>query len=288
MPDDARNSSTHGCPSQKPPSSIEAASKTEKNDATNVGIGQQLETTSSVLTSGATSTSSIVVSDNKDDRLVAIKGNTSIQTTSRKRPAVDPKDDNGTPDPTGIINLLDDDNKEEEEEEEEEEDCSLINIDDTIKFPSLSPLSPPRSPSPTERPKKRTDIKRTPSKLDRRLSKIARSSDDRSKAVILSQKDEAKSGSLSTLKQSKLSFNRNGNVSMKINPRASSLLQPNSNNDRTGNRSTKSNSNSNNNNNKTDDNTNNNNYSNNEGNTKTDSDSLDELTPSSEPKKKDP
>jgi hypothetical protein len=48
------------------------------------------------------------VNDDKD-RLLAIKG-TPIQTTSRKRPAVDPKDDNSTPDPTGIINLLDDDN----------------------------------------------------------------------------------------------------------------------------------------------------------------------------------
>jgi hypothetical protein len=124
-------------------------------------------------------------------------------------------------------------------------------------------------------------------KVDRRLSKIAKSSDDQSKAVKLSQKDEA--NSIRSLKQSKLSFTRNGNVSMKINPQVSSLLQPNSNNDRIGNRSTKSNSN-NNNNNKAgiNNNDNNNNHSNNEGNTKTDSDSLDEPTPSSEPKKKDP
>jgi hypothetical protein len=77
---------------------------------------------------------------------------TSIQTTSRKRPAVDTKVDKGASNPTCTINLLDDDNKEEEEEEEETH--SLINIDDDIGFPSLSPLSHPRSPSPTERPQK--------------------------------------------------------------------------------------------------------------------------------------
>jgi hypothetical protein len=110
MPKDAPNSSTHGCPSQKPPPPFELALKTEKNDATIVEIGRQLETTSPVLSSGATC--SIDVNDDKD-RLIA-NGNTpaSTQTTSRKRPAVDPKDDNGTPDPTGIfINYLDDDNK---------------------------------------------------------------------------------------------------------------------------------------------------------------------------------
>jgi hypothetical protein len=193
MPKDAPYCSTHGCPSQKLPPSIDSALKTEKYDATIVEIGQQLETASPVSTSGATCTSSIVVNDNKD-RLIATNGNTptSTQTTSRKRPAVDPKDDNGTPDPTGIfINLLDDDNKEEEEEEEEIV-FSFINIDDDTEFPSLSSSSstPPPSPSPTERPQKRTDIKRTPSKLDPNSSntKIARSSDYRSKAVILSKK----------------------------------------------------------------------------------------------------
>jgi hypothetical protein len=226
------------------------------------------------------------VNDNNDDRLIAPKGTTPIP--SRKRPSADPKDDGGISDSNGVINLLDDDNKEEEEEEEEIV-FSLINIDDDIEFPFLSPPSPPPSPSPTERPKKRTDIKRTPSKLDPKSSntKIARCSDDRSKAVILSQKDEAKSES--TLKQSKLSFNRNGNVYMQINPRAS-LLQPNSDNDRNGNRSTKSNSNNNNNkkDNDNNNNNNNNNHSNNEGNTKTDTNSLDKPTPSPKPKKKDP
>jgi hypothetical protein len=106
--------------------------KTAKKDVPIVGIGPQLETTSPVLTRGAT-TSSIVVNDDKDRRLIATNGNTSIQITSRKRPAVNPKDDTDTPDPIGIINLLDDDNK----EEDEEEDCSLINIDDTIEFPSF-------------------------------------------------------------------------------------------------------------------------------------------------------
>jgi hypothetical protein len=151
-------------------------------------------------------------------KLIATNGNTpSIQTTSRKRPAVDPKVDKGASDPIGIINLLDDDNKEEEEEA-----CSLINfnsnfnIDDTIAFPSLSPPSPPPSPSPTERPKKRTDIKRTPLKLDRRSSTTASLIRQPSNAVILSQKDEA--NSTGPLKQSKLVFNRNGNISMKINP----------------------------------------------------------------------
>jgi hypothetical protein len=223
MPDDAPNTLKTECPSQKPPPPFKAALKTEKNDATIVGIGRQLETSSPVLTSGvtSTSTSSIDVNDNNDDRLIAPKGTT--PNPSQKRPAADPKDDGGISDSNGVINLLDDDNK--EEEEEEEISFSLINIDDNIDIPSLSLLTPPPSPSPTERPKKRTDIKRTPSKLDRRLSKIARSSDDRSKAVILSQKDEAKSGSSSSLKQSKLSFNRNGSISsLKIIPRASSLL----------------------------------------------------------------
>jgi hypothetical protein len=117
---------------------------------------------------------------------------------------------------TEIINLCDDDNKEEEKEEID----NPINIDDTIAFPSLSPPSSP-SASPTERPQKITDTKRTPSKLDNRSSTTA--SLTRlplpSKAVLLSQKDEAKSGS-SSLKQSKLSFNRNGNISLKINSHA--------------------------------------------------------------------
>jgi hypothetical protein len=159
MPKDAPHSSTHGCPSQKLPPSLDSALKTEKKDAPIVGIGQQLETTSPVLTRGAT-TSSIDVNDDKDRQLIATTG-TSMQTTSRKRPAVNPKDDNGTPDPTGIINLLDDDNKEEDEEEEEEIVFSIINIDDDTEFPSLSSSSstPPLSPSPAERPKKELILK---------------------------------------------------------------------------------------------------------------------------------
>jgi hypothetical protein len=166
----------------------------------------------------------------------------------------------------GVINLLDDDNKKEEEGEETSD--SLINIDDGTEFPSLSASLP--SPSPTERPQKRTDIKRTPSKLDSRSSTSAQSSIRLpSKAVKLSQKDEA--NSTGSMKQSKLSFNRNGNISLKINSRASSLL-PTSNNNRSKKCNTRSNSkdNSNKKAGTTTTTNNNNNQSNKEGNTKTD------------------
>jgi hypothetical protein len=91
--------------------------------------------------------------------------------------------------------------------------------------------------------------------------------------VILHEKDEK--SNTGPLKQSKLSFNRNGNVSLKINSRASSMLQ-NSTNDWSRNHTTRSKSNPNNNNKAGNNNNNNNtNQSNNERSTKTDSNSLD-------------
>jgi hypothetical protein len=111
------------------------------------------------------------------------------------------------------------------------------------------------------------DIKRAPLKLDNKnLIRLP------SKAVKLSQKDQA--NSTGSTKQSKLSFNRNANISsLKINSRASSLLQPNPNKDRNGNCTIRSNSKDNSN--KKADNNNNNNQSKKEGNTKTDSNSPD-------------
>jgi len=134
--------------------------------AMSVGIGQQLIHTSPVLTSGATCTSSNDVNDESTDQLVA-RTDPSTRTThpNRKRPAVDSKVDRSASNPNGVVNLCDYDNA-EEEEEEEEKTRSLINIDDNNEFPSLSPPSLPPSPSLTERPKRRTDIRRTPTKID--------------------------------------------------------------------------------------------------------------------------
>jgi hypothetical protein len=154
MPNQTINSSTAGCPTQKPPPPLELALKTEKSDAPIVGIGRQQEDTmSSLATWGVTSTSTCN-SDVKEDNdgLLATFG-TATQ-SNRKRPAVDPKVDKGASNLTGIINLCDDNNKEEEKEEID----NPINIDDTIAFPSLSSPSPP-SPSPTERPKKELILK---------------------------------------------------------------------------------------------------------------------------------
>jgi hypothetical protein len=169
------------------------------------------------------------VNEDNDRRLLATYPSTTTQ-PNRKRPAVDPKVDKGASNLNEVINLLDHDNKKEEEETE-----TLINIDDDTEFPSISALPP--SPSKTERPQKTTDTKRTPSKLDSRRSSTSTQSSIRlpSMVVKLSQKDEAYS--TGSMEQSKLSFNRNGNISsLKINSRASSLLQLNSNKDRNGNR----------------------------------------------------
>jgi hypothetical protein len=186
MMDKAMNNLINNPPSQKPPPPPEAALKTEKSDVPIVGIGRQLEDTISSLAWGATSASTSASTSSSDvnednDRLIATNPSNTTQ-SNRKRPTADPNVDSGASDLTGIINLCDDDNKEEEKDTR-----GQINIDDTIAFPSLSPSSP----SPTERPKKRTDIKRTPSKLDSRRSSTTASLTRLplpSKAVLLSKK----------------------------------------------------------------------------------------------------
>jgi hypothetical protein len=164
--------------------------------------GSLSTTSSSTLTSFTSSSRNDV---NDGNRLLALTTNNSPQTPrpNRKRPAVNPNIDIGASDSNVVINLCDDDDN----KREENSSSSLINIDDNMEFPSLSPPSPP----PTERPQKKTDNKKTPTKLDSGSSSTAKNSDRRpSKAVILSQKDEETN--TGPLKQSKLSFSRNGNV----------------------------------------------------------------------------
>ena len=276
MSTNASNSSITAHPSQTKSDAALESNLMLSTDSPSAEIAEgepvSLSTTSSSTLTTLTSSSSIRNDVNDDNRLQAstLTTNNSPQTPrlNRKRPAVNPKSDKGASDSNVVINLCDDD----DDNKEEENPSITINIDDNTEFPSLSPPSPP----PTERPQKKTDNKKTPTKLD---SMFRTRSDLRpSKAVILHEKDEK--SNTGPLKQSKLSFNKNGNVSLNINSRASSMLR-NSTNDRSRNRTTRSKSNPNNNNKAGN---NNKNKSNNEGNTKTNSSSIDNSNSSSKPK----